>query len=538
MIALQGQIDPTKVAVYIRWSTEEQGEGTTLEVQTEKCAKWMDAAKNWTINPDLVFVDDGYSGANADRPGLTRLREKVRAGEVQCVIVYRLDRLSRNIVHTVNLVLDEWKDRCALYSATEEFNTDTPMGKMAFGLLALFAQFERESIRERTIGGRRKRAEQGRPAGQPINYGYKKAAKPFVFKGRTYHYYEVDGCEPETETFTGPAAVVRRIYDEYLRGYGSNSIALRLNRDNIPSPEGKSWSGATIRRIAANPVYKGVYRFGIYEWAKGQKKEHLRVEPVYVHDDTFPPIIDKDDWEKVQRLRADRAGGTPSPRAVSSPYILTGTARCGKCGTAIVGKNSFDRRWYQCNSKYTLGCDCGTMPAEKIEELVVEKIKELMAGEEVQIHAASLQEQLQQTISEREFAAQEAEARVQEMTHRKEMLEEDYWNRRISAESYDRLIQRSDEAIREATERLREARDALHIARATSLDLRAVKEISARLDVWSEMTAEEMKQFLRDVIHEVRIYQQKRQQRTSKPNPNKLTIEITPRTAAFVRETN
>jgi site-specific DNA recombinase len=530
-----GRIDPKKVAVYIRWSTDEQGEGTTLEVQTEKCTKWMDAAKNWTINPDLVFVDDGYSGSIVERPGLTRLRERVRAGEVHCVVVYRLDRLSRNIVHTVNLVLEEWKDRCALYSATEEFNTDTPMGKMAFGLLALFAQFERESIRERTQGGKRKRAEQGRNAGQRYPYGYKKAETPFVFKGQPYPVYAIDGWDPETEEFTGPAAIVRRIFDEYARGYGSNSIALRLNQDNIPSPEGKAWGGDTVRRIVANPAYKGVYQYGLSVWPRGEKRTFREDGPAFMVEGALPPIIPSAEWDAVQRMKADRVLTTPSPKSAVSPYILTGIAKCAKCGTAIVGKNNFNRRWYQCNAKYTTGCDCGTISAELVESIVVNKVKEMLTGEEVQAHVQSLQESLRQTIAEREHALREAEAQLQEMTRRKEMLEEDYFSRRISAEGYDRLTRRADEGIQQSSRRVEETKEALRQAQAMTVDLGGLRAVSERLDVWSELSVEEMKQVLRDVIYEVRVYQLKRHQRTSKPNPNKLTIEITPRTGTFLR---
>lgn len=526
-------IDPKKVAVYIRWSTDEQTDGTTLEVQTEKCSKWMDAAKNWMLNPELVIVDDGYSGANMDRPGLARLRKLIAAGEVQCVVVYRLDRLSRNIVHTVNLVLEEWLNRCALYSATEEFNTDTPMGKMAFGLLALFAQFERESIRERTMGGKRKRAEQGRNCGQRYPHGYKRADTPFEYRGNTY-VYALDGWDPEAESLTGAAAVVRRIYEEYLRGFGSNSIALRLNQDNIPSPVGKTWGGATVRRIAKNPAYKGVYQYGLSTWPMGGPRD-WHDKPTYWVEGALPPIVTEEEWERVQRIKADRLLFTPSPRTAVSPYLLTGLAKCANCGSALVGKNNFDRRWYQCNGKHTHQCDCGAMPAEMLEGIVVEQMKQMLTGEEVKGRVEQVQESLRQTISEKEYALKEAEASLQEMQRRKEMLEEDYWNRRISADSYDRLSKRADEGLRDALQRISDTRQMLTDAQATTVDMQAMSAIADRLDVWAELSLEEMKQVLRDVIHQVRIYQKKRQQRTSKPNSNPLTVEITPRTATFVR---
>lgn len=524
---MRSRIDPAKVAVYIRWSTDEQADGTTLAVQTEKCARWMDAAKGWTLDPALVFVDDGYSGSTLERPGLTLLREKVRAHEIECVVVYRLDRLSRNIVHTVNLVLEEWKDRCALYSATEEFNTDTPMGKMAFGLLALFAQFERESIRERTLSGKRKRAEQGRNAGQKYPYGYKRAEAPFSG-------YAIDSRDAETQLFTGPAAIVRRIYQEYLMGAGSNTIALRLNQDRIPSPDGKRWCGATVRRIGANPAYKGVYQYGLSAWPLGGKRTFRDDGPAFVVADAIPAIVTADEWDAVQQMRAGRR--SVSPRASVSSYLLTGVGRCARCGSALVGKQNFQRRWYQCNGRFSNGCDCGTVAAELLEEIVLGRVRELLAGAELEGRLEAIRRSLQQTVQERSHAVSEAEARHQEMLRRKAMLEEDYFTRKISAESYDRLITRADEALQTATVRLMEAREALLQAQGTVVDLPALKQAAERLDVWSELSVEELKQVLRDVVHEVRVYQKKREQRSSKPNDHLLTAVITLRTACQRRE--
>ncbi|HLN60111.1 MAG TPA: recombinase family protein, partial [Symbiobacteriaceae bacterium] len=106
-------IDPRKAAIYIRWSTDDQGDGTTLEVQRRNCEMYVQS-QGWHINPDLIFVDEGWSGGNLDRPGLNRLRAMVRKGAIDVVVVFKLDRLSRNVLDTVNLVLDEWEGHCYL----------------------------------------------------------------------------------------------------------------------------------------------------------------------------------------------------------------------------------------------------------------------------------------------------------------------------------------------------------------------------------------------------------------------------------------
>lgn len=107
-----------KVAIYIRWSTEDQGEGTTLDVQLEACRAYM-ASQGWSYREELVYVDDGVSGATMERPALTRLRAAVAQGQVECVVVYKLDRLSRSVADTARLVMDEWEGICSVKSARE-----------------------------------------------------------------------------------------------------------------------------------------------------------------------------------------------------------------------------------------------------------------------------------------------------------------------------------------------------------------------------------------------------------------------------------
>jgi site-specific DNA recombinase len=119
------QIDADRVAVYIRWSTEEQGEGTTLTIQTEAC-RFFVQSQGWRFREELVFVDDGWSGGSLDRPGLNRLRQAVAEGAVGCVVVYKLDRLSRSVPDLVRLIFEEWDGCCFVRSAREPVEVGCP----------------------------------------------------------------------------------------------------------------------------------------------------------------------------------------------------------------------------------------------------------------------------------------------------------------------------------------------------------------------------------------------------------------------------
>jgi site-specific DNA recombinase len=115
---MKTKIASDKVAIYIRWSTEDQGQGHTLEIQRESC-RYYCMSQGWVAREDLTFIDDGWSGSNLERPALTRLRDSVKAGQVECAVVYKLDRLSRNIKDIINLVLGEWEEACCVRSTQE-----------------------------------------------------------------------------------------------------------------------------------------------------------------------------------------------------------------------------------------------------------------------------------------------------------------------------------------------------------------------------------------------------------------------------------
>jgi site-specific DNA recombinase len=127
-------INPNKVAIYCRWSTDEQSYGTTCEIQLTGCKNYI-LSQGWNVNENLIFIDDGWSGGTLDRPHMKILRELIQEREIECVVVHKLDRLSRSLQDAVNLVVDEWEDIAYLKSVTEPISTDTMLGRQIFYLL-------------------------------------------------------------------------------------------------------------------------------------------------------------------------------------------------------------------------------------------------------------------------------------------------------------------------------------------------------------------------------------------------------------------
>lgn len=521
----QSHIDPKKVAVYVRWSTDEQESGTTLEVQTESCQYFI-MSQGWHFNPDLVFVDDGYSGGSTDRPALNRLRQMVEAGEIEAVVVYKLDRLSRRVVDCVKLVREEWAGRCSLFSTAERFDTESPVGKMIFNILISFAEFERDVIRERTQSGKKKRAQQGRNAGHKYIYGYKRGEDGG---------YEIDGRDPETGTFTGPAAIARRIFEEYLSGQGTVQIAAQLTADSIPSPLGAEvWRPSTVARILDNPAYAGTYRYGLSTYRMGEERRRLD-EPTYVVDGAIPALIASEEYERVRRLREERKDR--NPRQLGSLYLLSGLARCARCGNPVNGKQGSDKRYYSCLGRLTLKtCDCALIGAPLLEQKVLEAVKAQVSGDRIRQQVEQIQQQIQADVAAREHALAALEAEAAALEKRVAKLEDDYFKGDLDGKAYGRLTERVESERARVEERLREARRALSEAKSVTVDVAHLQSLARRLDVWETLPPESLKQVLQDLVAAIHVYQEKSSAPKGVRNPNELQIAISFRTDTLVAQ--
>lgn len=493
--------DPARVAVYIRWSTDEQGQGTTLEVQREACEHFC-RSQGWTFRPDLVYIDDGYSGGTLERPALTKLREAVRTGDVQCVVVYKLDRLSRSLLECVTLVRQEWSDRCALYSTKENFDTHSPVGQMVFNMLVSFAEFERSLIRDRTLSGKRKRAEQGRNAGQRYPYGYRKGVQG---------EWALDGWDGEQGCFTGRAAIVRRIFHEYLAGLGTTTIADRLRQEGIAAPMGGEWRFGAVARVLGNRCYAGQYVYG-----RGCKV-----------DGSIPPIVTPGEFEAVQRLRQERQGR--APRSLASDYLFSGLARCGACGHPLNGSAGAAKRYYVCTKRVLLrGCDCAYIDAEKLERRFLAEVKRAVPYI-VDCHAvAELEAEMRQRAEVQAHALRQAEEGLVAAVRKRRRLDDQFFAGHLDGRAYSRLLGTVEADVVQAEERLDRARDGLP---AVALpDREQLVAVARQVDPWAELTPAELKQALREVTASLRVFQARSPYRGSrKENPNPLRIEWRPR---------
>lgn len=519
-------VEKTKVAVYIRWSTDEQTDGTTLDVQLDACRLFVQS-QGWLFRDDLVFVDDGFSGSTLDRPGLNRLRAAVQRGEIDCVVVYKLDRLSRSVLDTVTLVLQEWEGVCSVRSTREPIDTTNPTGSILFYMLASYAEWERSTIRERTLSGKIKRAQQGKNPGFSAPYGYR--------KGTTPGELVVDEEE---------AVIVRRVFREYIAGKGTNSIAKGLNDDGIRPRKVAYFNGNWLLRVIRNPIYMGTLRYGLTTLAtKAQRRQGGKARVAFEEprhalvEGAVPALVSPEEFERAQQVMHSRSS-TVGFRNRGTEFLLTGIARC-RCGGPMRGdgrEKNGDGRYYRCSSTkpdIPDRCWSALIPAPVLEAAVLEKVRQALAPGNRELLLSDWRRETRAEVARVESELQRIQSALAKMDKTRARMAADYRAGDLPAKLYAGQIEeldREETGLRVAAEELSEELERLSTDQA---DLGGFEETLVQLDSWEGLSVEEQKQVLRHAISRCVVYREtvrdsqgKTRRFMTNPNPIEVDLEI------------
>lgn len=341
-----------RVALYVRVSTTEQAqEGYSIGEQKERLTQYA-LAMGWTVSGE--YIDPGYSGSNMDRPALKELLDNIQ--KYDAVLVYKLDRLSRSQKDTMYIIEDVFiKNNIAFVSMCESFDTSTPFGRAAIGLLATFAQLERENIKERMAMGMKGRIKKGYWKGTnrpPIGYDY-------VGGKLVVNDYE--------------AMQIRELFSLAQHGipgmdYNIKNMA-RYMAERY-SNKYKSWQDSTgITRIIRNKIYIGIVKYND-EYYSG------------VHT----PIVDHETFEAANK-KLDAYLSTFGEHINYNKYMLSGITFCGHCGLPYYRRNSQmvykgkkkEYGYYSCQSRKNLKekCTGKIFKQEELEDAVINQIHNL-----------------------------------------------------------------------------------------------------------------------------------------------------------------
>jgi len=318
-----------KAGIYIRVSTPEQEKnGYSLNAQEEKLKSFA-LAKDYEVKK--VYRDGGFSGAKLERPAMLEMISDIENNKLDLVLVYKLDRLSRSQKNTMYLIEDVFlKNNVDFISMQESFDTTTSFGRAMIGILSVFAQLERDNIRERMTLGRMERIKRGfYMGGGKVSFGYRYNQESNIL--------EID---------EGEAMAVKRMFELFLVGNSIYSLINTLKKE-FPQYE-KTFYDASVRRRLANEHYIGNSQYD---------------GKIYVN--THEPIIDDLTFNQAQLMLSARSHGNAFKHKYSNKYY-----RCSSTTYKFKKKNG-----WECTGK-RFRCD-------DVDKYILDKIKSIATDQVV-----------------------------------------------------------------------------------------------------------------------------------------------------------
>lgn len=361
-------VESQKAAVYIRVSTQYQVDRASLPVQREELINYAKYALN--ISDCVVFEDAGYSAKNTDRPDYQRMMARIRTGEFSHLLVWKIDRISRNLLDFAAMYAELKKLGVVFVSKNEQFDTSSAMGEAMLKIILVFAELERNMTSERVSAVMLSRANDGVWNGGkvPFGYAYDKNSKQFSI------------IEDE-------AQVVLHIYDLYESVRSLTAVAKSLNEKGVRSRTGKPWNPTTVRTMLTNPFYAGTYRYNYRD--ESNKSFTVKDEDEWVLViDHHPPIVTPERQERIAAILQSKQRGWAGAGMTyqrKNTHIFAGLLRCGCCGFTMIAspdrqrsdgwrpsiyKCSRQRRFGDCDNKYVSDVTLGPFALNFIANLI------------------------------------------------------------------------------------------------------------------------------------------------------------------------
>jgi site-specific DNA recombinase len=357
-----------RCAVYTRKSTDEglDKEFTSLDCQRESAQAFIlsQQAQGWTCL-ESRYDDGGFTGGNMDRPALKRLLADIALGQIDCVVVYKVDRLSRSLLDFARMMETFEKYQVSFVSVTQQFHTGSSMGRLVLNVLLSFAQFEREIIAERT----RDKIALARRKGQWAG-------------GWPLLGYDVDPRGFKLVVNQEEAAQVREIFQLYVRLGGLIPVVKELARRGWTTKRwqtrkghlrgGQPFTKTSLHHLLTNVVYLGKVKHK----KEAYPGEHAAIVPLEL-------------WQRVHRQLRQRGQVRNRCRRQPSAALLSGLLYCRVCGSAMTpthSQKSGGRRYgyYACLKALKQGrqsCPSGWVPAGAMEQVVISRLRQLARQE-------------------------------------------------------------------------------------------------------------------------------------------------------------
>ena len=364
-----------RCAIYTRKSSEDglEQEFNSIDAQRLSGENFIasQVGKGWVLVDDH-YDDGGFSGGTLERPALQRLFRDIRENKIDCVVIYKIDRLSRSLFDFQKIIELFDRNKVNFASVTQNFTTDDSVGRLMLNVMLSFAQYEREltgeRIRDKVDASKKKGIWMG---GNP-SFGYDIEDRKLIIN--------------EAE-----AKIVRILFQNFIETESVTETARELNKFGFTTKtwisktgklqKGQKFNKRNVRRILENPLYAG----------KIKHKNQL-------YDGQHKAIIADDIWQKTKEILSKNQSNKPSipvSRITVAP-LLKGLINCGVCGRKMIPtytiKNGKRYRYYLCSSKAVGNndsCTIARLSASEAENLVTNQVLNLLKKPEFIVHTIS-----------------------------------------------------------------------------------------------------------------------------------------------------
>lgn len=361
-----------RIGGYIRVSTEKQVMGYSIEGQITQIEQYCQFNGYELVD---IYADRGISGKSMNRPELQRMLNDAKNGKLDCVMVYKTNRLARNTSDLLTIVEELHRQNVEFFSLSERMEVKNSTGKLMLQILASFSEFERNTILENIYNGQHQRALEGYYQGNlPLGYN------------------NIPDNKKELMINQHEANIVKYIFESYAKGHGYRKIANALNHKGYVTKKGNPFSISAVTYILSNPFYIGKIQFAKYKDWNDKRRKGLNDKPV-IAEGKHTPIISQDLWDKVQ-ARKKQVSKKPQVHGKGT-NLLTGIIFCEKCGAAYAASNTTNTlkdgtkkriRYYSCSNFRNKGskvCSANSVRADVIEKYVMDQILEVVKSDKV-----------------------------------------------------------------------------------------------------------------------------------------------------------
>lgn len=356
-----------KVAIYVRVSTYHQIDRDSLPMQRKDLVAY--AEKILGISEYEIFEDAGYSGKNTVRPAYQDMMRRVRAGEFSHILVWKIDRISRNLLDFAKMYEELKRLGVTFVSKNEQFDTSTAIGEAKLKIILVFAELERNMTSERVTAAMISRANNGQWNGGRIPYGYDYDFENGIFSFREGEY---DVCQI--------------LKNDYLKNKSLTHTSRYLNSLGYKKRAGVDWTPTAVWIIVSSPFYAGIYRYNRYKGTEN-RTENPSDEWILVPDH-HPAIFTLEEHEAMLRILEENSRNKNSVGKQclrENVHIFSGIAFCGKCGSKMVSTpgrlhaDGYRSSNYSCpKRRKTHECDNPTISDTVLGEFIINYVLNML----------------------------------------------------------------------------------------------------------------------------------------------------------------